>query len=81
MYELLLFPVFHCTLWIFVEVSLRKNCPYSESFWSVFSPNTGNTDQNNSEYGHFLHSVWVIYNCTKFQKPSQGPARNYPARP
>ena len=36
--------------------SLREKCPYSELFWSVFSRmwNAGNTDQNNSEYGHFL---------------------------
>ena len=26
------------------------------SVLSVFSPNAGNTDQNNSEYGHFLRS-------------------------
>ena len=50
--------------------ALRKNCPYLELFWSVFShirteygekPSISpfsiqireNTDQNNSEYGHF----------------------------
>ena len=43
---------------------LRKKCPYSDLFWSVFSRiRTGslvrmreNTDQNNSEYGHFSRS-------------------------
>ena len=56
------------------EITLRKKCPYSELFWSVFSripteygkilrisPYSvrmrENTDQNNSEYGHFLHSI------------------------
>ena len=47
--------------------SLRKKCPYSELFWSVFSrirtcisPYSvrmrENADQNNSEYGHFPRS-------------------------
>ena len=46
-----------------LELLLRKKCLYSELFWSafshirteywVFSPNTKNVDQNNSEYGHF----------------------------
>ena len=46
--------------------TLRENCPYSELFWSVFSHirtvygemlrMRENTDQNNSEYGHFLRS-------------------------
>ena len=53
--------------------ALHKKCPYSKSFWSVFSriwtvygeiwsissysvQMQGNPDQNNSEYGHFLHS-------------------------
>ena len=35
--------------------------PYSELFWSAFSPNAG---QNNSEYGHFLRSdddlIWIF---------------------
>ena len=61
--------------WIFFQrlSTLRKNCPYSELFWSVFSRTRTeygeilrispysvlmreNTDQNNSEYGHFLRS-------------------------
>ena len=57
--------------------TIREKCPYSELFWSVFSPNARNyvknvrirsysgphsvrmqeiTDQNYSEYGHFLRS-------------------------
>ena len=32
------------------------------AYYSVFRPNAGkcgkNADQNNSEYGHFLRSVW-----------------------
>ena len=45
---------------------MRKKCPYSELFWSIFSlirteyvetvRMRENTDQNNFEYGHFLHS-------------------------
>ena len=55
--------------------TLRKTCPYSELFWSVFShiwteykeilcislcsvPMQENTEQNNSEYGHF-HTVRI----------------------
>ena len=33
------------------------NSPYL----SGFSPNAGNTDQNNSEYGHFLRSDIYTY--------------------
>ena len=36
---------------------------YSDPYFSVFSPNAENTDQNNSEYGHFLRNVsvaWVV---------------------
>ena len=40
-----------------VTLALRKKCPYSELFCSVFSPNAGKYGQNNSKYGHFLHSV------------------------
>ena len=49
-----------------LRYSLRKKCLYSELFWSVFSRirteygeilrMRENTDQNNSEYGHFLRS-------------------------
>ena len=46
------------------SLSLCERCPYSEFFWSVFSrirTECGeireNTDQKNSDYGHFLHSV------------------------
>ena len=50
-------------------LALRKKCPYSELFWLVFpafgdtniSPYSvrmrENTDQNKSEYGHFLGSI------------------------
>ena len=53
------------SFWIRFWVALRKKCPYSDLFWSVFSgpyfPAFGlNTDQNTSEYGHFLHSVDLI---------------------
>ena len=30
---------------------------YGESYLSLFSTNTGNMDQKNSEYGHFLRAV------------------------
>ena len=54
---------------------LRKKCPYSELFWSTFSSirieyreifpysvrRGENADPNNSEYGHFLGSVWKFY--------------------
>ena len=40
-----------------VYLTMRKKCPYLELFWSVFSSNVGNADQNNSEYGHFSGSV------------------------
>ena len=33
---------------------------------SVFSPNVGNTDQNNSEYGHFLCSLHLV-NAVEYQ--------------
>ena len=39
---------------------LHKKCPYSELFWSVFSCIRENTDQNNSEYGHFLRSALPV---------------------
>ena len=62
------------------RMSLRKKCPYSEFFWSVFSsiwieygrirsisPYSAQmqeyTDQKNSEYGHFSHSVYLS-ECT-----------------
>ena len=56
-----------------LSMSLREKCLHSEFFWSIFSPNVGkygpesispysvqmreNTDQKNSEYGHFSCSV------------------------
>ena len=36
---------------------MRKKCPYSEFFWSIFSPNAGKYGQSNSEYGHFSRSA------------------------
>ena len=36
--------------------TLSENCPHSELFWSVFSPNGGKNGPDNSEYGHFLCS-------------------------
>ena len=51
------------------KLSLLEECPYLELFWyafsriqeKYFSPYSVQmreyTDQNNSEYGHFLHSV------------------------
>ena len=64
-----------------LRVLLRRKCPYSELFWSVFSrirteygelrsispysvPMQENTDQNNSEYGYFLCSVWYKWKFT-----------------
>ena len=40
-------------------------CPFSELFWSVFSRiwtvrMRENTQQDNSEYGHFLRSGWFL---------------------
>ena len=60
--------------------TLHEKCPYSELFWSFFahfpafgmniSLNAGkcrkNADQNNPEYGHFLHSdIQIISNFSK----------------
>ena len=38
-----------------------SKCPYSELFWLVrIFPTFGlNTNQNNSEYGHFLQSMYL----------------------
>ena len=62
-------------------ITLRKKCPYWELFSAVFSRIRTeysvrmweNTDQNNSEYGHFSRSVklyqekmmrWLTYLTT-----------------
>ena len=53
-------------LLVSLNPSLREKCPCSELIWSVFSrirTEYGNiccknSDQNNSEYGHFLRSVF-----------------------
>ena len=64
----------------FLNISLRTKCPYSELFWSAFfphfpafrlnTPNAGtcgkNADQNNSEYGHFLRSIYQKRSVWKF---------------
>ena len=51
-------------------ITLREKCPYSELFWFVFFRIQSisqysvrmreNTDQNNSEYRHFLRSVMIM---------------------
>ena len=43
---------------VYRRKALRKKCPYLELFLSVFSRirMRENTDQNNSEYIHFLRS-------------------------
>ena len=47
---------------ILSRISLRKKCLYLELFWSVFSRISGwmwkNAEQDNSECGHFLRSVY-----------------------
>lgn len=44
--------------------TLRKNCPYSEIFWSVYRPeNTENTDQKKSKYGLFSRSEITRQSC------------------
>ena len=58
-------PKKYCTV-----ILLLKKCPCSESLWSVFSRlrteyreikcMRENTDQNNSEYGHYLNSVLYL---------------------
>ena len=40
-------------------LKLRKKCPYSELFWSVFSPNAGKYGPENSEHGHILYSDFL----------------------
>ena len=39
---------------------LREKCPYSEFFWSVFSPNAGKYGPENSEYRHYSSSAQLI---------------------
>ena len=49
------------------RTTLNEKCPYSELFWHVFIPEFGrNTNQKNSEYGHFsrgalIHGRWYFY--------------------
>ena len=45
--------------------TLRKKCPYSELFWTLYSVQMWeNADCNNSEYGHFSRSG-NVYHCIK----------------
>ena len=66
-------------LGLFCFNSLREKCPYSEFFWSVFSRirteyredpysvrTWENTDQENSEYGHF--SSMIISEISSYKK-------------
>ena len=61
--------------WFFIKTSLREKRPYSEFFWSIFSPYSDqirrdtspysvrmqeDMDQKNSEYGHLLRSAYLI---------------------
>ena len=48
------------TLLLYGKISLSEKCPYSEFFWSEFSPNVGKYGPEKiNEYGHFSRSVWV----------------------
>ena len=42
--------------------SLREKCPYSESYWSVFSGIRTEYGEikKNSKYGHFLRSDYLL---------------------
>ena len=68
------FQVCNYTTKKFAQNALRKNCLYSELFWSVYSrirteygeilrnsvQMRENTDQNNSEYGHFYAVMFAF---------------------
>ena len=66
---------FNNSIWI-MTLALREKCPYSEFFvvriFPYFVRMRENTDQENSEYGHFLLSVgdkyvwWVEMNSSIF---------------
>ena len=72
------FQVCNYTTKKFAQNALRKNCLYSELFWSVFSRirteygeilrnpvrMRENTDQNNSEYEHFYAVMFAF--CSSF---------------
>ena len=57
---------------IFKVLITDKNARRDTPYLSVCSPNAGNADQNNSEYGHFLHSekkkknksFWLGFTCS-----------------
>ena len=63
-FGVILFLIFPAFSRIRTEYGEIQKCPYSELFWSLFSPNAGkygkNVDQKNSEYGHFLCIVRYI---------------------
>ena len=45
--------------------TLRKKCPYSELFWTLYSIQMWeNADRNNSEYGHFSRSGNLYQNTS-----------------
>ena len=62
-----------------IELTLRKRCPYSEIFWSAFSPREirsispysvrkrENADQDKSEYVHFLHSISAVFSLIVYR--------------
>ena len=41
---------------------MSKNGVFSGQYFSVFSPNTGNTDQKNNPYLDTFHAVNAIFN-------------------
>ena len=45
----------------FMHSTLREKCPYLELLVRVFP----HSDQNNSEYGHFVRSAIFSINCLK----------------
>ena len=65
---------------IFVKLTQHEKCPYSELLWYKFSRIRNeygetllnwvreNTDQNNSEYGLFLHSVSLKISTLRYVK-------------
>ena len=50
----------HYLHWL--DLPLREKCPYLKIFCPYFPAVGLNTDQKNSEYGHFLGSVYDISN-------------------
>ena len=56
----ILLPMFPC-INISLSPKLRKECPYSELFWSVFSPNAGKYGPKTPNTNIF-HAVECFYN-------------------